>query len=511
VAEGRKKSSLTEQGVWLMAARIIGFVLSTALPLFLVRRLSQEEFGLYKQAFLVIVFAAAILPLGFQMSAYYFLPRETTRRPEIIFNILLFNLFVGGLAFLTLWLAPGLFGSLFQSETLVRLAPAIGAVIFFWIFSTFLEIVAVANQEPRFSTAFIILAQLTKTSLLVAAGAIFGTVESLVYAALVQTVVQTIFLLIYLNLRFPDFWFAFNPRTFWEQAVYALPLGFAGLLWSFQLDLHNFFVSNRFTPAEFAIYATGCFQLPLIGMLSEAVTSVMIPRMSELESADKRREMLALSAIASERLAVFYLPIYVFLMITADVFITTLFTSAYAASVPIFQINLTLLPFYIFLLDPIQRAYKDLGQMLLKLRIVLFIAMTTALWFGVQYLDLRGMIAIVVGVTLIERVLMTVAVGRRLGFQLSDVRLFTNVGKIALACLAAGIPTFAAWWLAHNAPAIINLAISAAVFGVIYLSALHFLNAIPDAEKQRLVNFVQNFLQKFRKVNDSKETVSVEV
>lgn len=511
MTEVKKKRSLTEQGAWLMLARIVGFVFSITLPLLLVRRLSQEEFGLYKQAFLVIVFAANVLPLGFQMSAFYFLPRETTRRSEIIFNILIFNLLVGGAAFLVLLLAPQLFASIFQSETLVRLTPFIGAVILLNVFSGFLEVVAVANQEPRVSTALIIFAQFTKTGLLVGAGAIFGTVEALVYAALAQTVLQTVILLVYLNSRFPGFWLAFNRQTFWQQASYALPLGFAGLLWAMQIDLHNFFVSSRYSPAEFAIYATGCFQLPLIGILSEAVTSVMIPRMSELESQNKRREMIELSASASERLAFFYLPIYVFLMITADVFITTLFTANYAASVPIFQVNLTLLPFYVVMLDPIQRAFKDLGQKLLKLRILLFIAMVAALYFGVQHLDLRGMIAIVVGVTLIERIAMTIAVGRKLAFQIEDLRLFKNVGKIAAACLIAGAPTVAVWWAAHNALAIINLAVCAIVFGAVYLIALHFLNAIPETEKQRFINLANSFIQKFRKANNTKETVSVKV
>ena len=46
------------------------------LPLILVRQMSQTEFGLYKQAFLVAGTVVTIFPLGFAMSAFYFLPRE---------------------------------------------------------------------------------------------------------------------------------------------------------------------------------------------------------------------------------------------------------------------------------------------------------------------------------------------------------------------------------------------------------------------------------------------------
>src|SRR4028118_890410 len=78
--ERRKDSSLTVRAAWIMSARTAAFVLSFALPLLLVRRLDQTSFGLYKQVFLLVGTAVNVLPLGFHMSAYYFLPRETERR-----------------------------------------------------------------------------------------------------------------------------------------------------------------------------------------------------------------------------------------------------------------------------------------------------------------------------------------------------------------------------------------------------------------------------------------------
>ena len=62
----------------------------------------------------------------------------------------------------------------------------IGFVIWIWIFSTFLETVAIANQEAKRATAFIILASLSKTLLMGGAVLIFATVESFIYAALIQ-------------------------------------------------------------------------------------------------------------------------------------------------------------------------------------------------------------------------------------------------------------------------------------------------------------------------------------
>ena len=108
------KASLKSQSAWLLFAKIIGFFFAFILPLLIVRVLSQEQVGVYRLSFLVIMNAAAILPVGFSMSAYYFLNREKEKRGAAIFNILLFNFAVGGLAFLTLFFFPQLLGSGFS-------------------------------------------------------------------------------------------------------------------------------------------------------------------------------------------------------------------------------------------------------------------------------------------------------------------------------------------------------------------------------------------------------------
>ena len=148
----KKTQSLKEQSAWLLAAKVIGFALSFVLPLLIVRALSQEDVGHYREAFQVITNAVIILPLGFSMSAYYFLAREEERRSAAVFNILIFNFVVGGLAALTLFLFPGLIGDFFKAPELTESGPLIGVLIWISIFAAFLETVAIANSEARMAT-----------------------------------------------------------------------------------------------------------------------------------------------------------------------------------------------------------------------------------------------------------------------------------------------------------------------------------------------------------------------
>lgn len=434
-----KNTSLKTQSAWLLFAKFTGFVLSFLLPPLTVRYLTQDAVGVYRQVFLVVMNAISILPLGFSMSAYYFLNRQPERRRFVVLNILLFNFVAGAAAFSTLFFFPQLLGNLFQNQEMTRLAPLIGAVVWLWIFSTFLEIVALASGETKNATFFIILAQLTKTVFMAGAVVFFSTVEAFVYAAIAQGALQTVVLIVYLNRRFPGFWTSFDLQFFREQIIYALPFGLAGLLYTLQTDIHNYFVSYRFSPAEYAVYAYGCFELPLMAMLYESISAVMIPRMSRLQAEGKKREMLVTSATAMHKLALAYFPMFAFLMIVAEEFITTLFTRNYIGSVPILRINLLLLPFSCLMLDPIGRAFPEVGKFLLKLRVFLFLALLTALYFGIQNFDLRGMIAIVVVAVLIERAASLWKTLKVLDATRADFYLLKNVGGTAAAAAAAAI------------------------------------------------------------------------
>jgi O-antigen/teichoic acid export membrane protein len=436
--------SLRSQSAWLLIAKTVGFVLSFLLPLLVVRYLDQTQVGIYRQAFQFVTTMVAILPFGFSASAYYYLSRSKEDQPYIIFNILLFNFVIGGLACLSLVVFPQILGNLFHNEELTRLAPLVGAVIWLWVFSAFLEIVAVANQEPRSAMVFIVFAQFTKTIFMVSAVLWFHTVESFIYAAIIQGAVQTTVLMTYLNARFRGFWHSFDPGIFKRQFFYVLPYGLMALLWIAQGDLHTYFVGYRYSPAEFAIYVYGCFELPFLSILYESVASVMIPRISALQMAGNKREIIEVTARAMDKLALFYFPVYVLLLITAYDLITGLFTTAYAGSVPIFLINITLIPFGILPVDSIYRAYQELGNFLLKLRLITIPLMVFALWFGINYFDLRGVVAIVVVTTLVERTITIIRAARLLEVKRSDWGLLTNVGKTAVAVVIAGVIAYGA-------------------------------------------------------------------
>ncbi len=516
--------SLSSSIAWLMVAKIFGFVFSFLLPFLTVRILTKSDVGIYQQVFIVIGTATSILPFGISMSAYYFLSREEEKRSFYIFNILLFNFIVGGIACLFLNVYPELLGNFFKDDEMTHFAPQIGVVIWLWIFSSFLEVVAIANQEARLATVFIIFSQLTKMVFMVSAVLIFGTVGAMLNAATLQVFLQTIVLFIYLNSRFSDFWRSFDYQAFIRQLKYALPFGFGGILWTLQTDAHNFFIGNRFSPEELAVYRAGCFELPLLVLFYESISSVMIPRMSELQSNGKIREMIELTARAMEKLSLFYFPAFVFFTITSYTLITTLFTKNFADSVPIFAINITLLPFYILITDPIVRSFESLGRFILKVRIFIVIALLATLWYGIGHFDLRGMIAIVVITSLFDRFISVGKVWKTVGVKLSDIYLLKNIGRIAVVAIIAGIPTYFVYGqiqtftpnlgenlcklifttpkttLVEAVGGFLTLGFTGVFFATLYLFGINYLGVISSEEKQ-FINEKLSIVTKFFRPN----------
>lgn len=482
----RRESSLTVRAAWILFAKVIAFGFTFLLPLFLVRKLSQQDFGLYKQVFLIVSTSVTMLPLGFGMSAYYFLPRDRERQPQIVLNILCFYCAVAAAAAILIFTRPDILEVVFNGSELVGHAGPIAVIILLWVVSSFLDIVAVAHQEARLASLFIVTSQASKAILLLAAGIWFGSVQSLVYAAVIQGALQTVILILYLRSRFGAFWRSFDLRTLRMQLSYALPLGFAGLLFSMQMDLHQYFVSNRFGPSVYAIYAVGCFQLPLIGMLSESVCSVMIPRVSILQKNNQGHEIISLTARVMRKLAFVYFPIYAFLIVAGREFIAVLFTSQYLDSWPVFAVNITMIPLGILALDPILRAYAEQRYFVLKLRIVLVSALLAILWFGTSRLGPTGTISIVVCVAIVERLATTIRMASIVGVSRRDFALLRDVGKLAFAATAAAILTgLIRASLAHAAPMTILLACGA-VFSAVYLAGVLLLGILKTGERNTI-------------------------
>ncbi len=366
---------LSVQAFWLAASKLVAALLSIGLPVLLVRLMSQTEYGVYKEAFLFAGTATNMATFGMGMSAYYFMPRFPERGGQIALNILVYNFIAGWVPLIVLAAYPGILERLFRTTDLQPLAIPLGILVFFTLTSVLIQHIPTAMQDVRWSTIFIVGTQLTKVIVLAATALTFRSVESLIIAFTLHQFVSLLFLFWYLHGKFPRFWTHFDWAFFKEQLAYALPYGALGLLWVVQRDLDNYFVSAMLGPRDYAIYAVGWLDVPLISLLLESAGPVMIVRVSKLQQENRKADIRSVTAAATSHMAAIQYPLFMLLLVAGHDLIVLLYTRAYERSADIFLISILLLPLDVLLFDPIARAYKNLRNFALGLRIAVFITL----------------------------------------------------------------------------------------------------------------------------------------
>ena len=438
--DARPSPSLAVGASWLLASKICAFAITSALPFILVRRLSQTEFGYYKQLFLILQTTLNLLPFGMNMSLFFFIPRAKTQaeKGNIVLCVVIFYLFTTGIAGACFIFNPGLIEQLFHSAPLTLVGRQIGFTIIPYIVCSLLDVILVANGDARLAAISNVIITLGRTLLILGAALIWGTVGSILWGVMIVSVLQCLWMMTYMKTHFGDFWTSFRWRSLRTQLIYALPLGLAGFIWAIQVDVDNYFVSHYFNAAMFAIYAAGCFDVPLVGMLGDSVGSVLIPRISALQAAGSTEEIVRVIVSAMRGLAFVYSPTFFFVFVAATQVIVALFREEYLASVPIFRINLMWVLLAVVAVDPVLRAFKSEHVWMMRMNIVLLVLLVAALFFGTPRYGLVGAVSCVMAVQYLARGLFVWRICRLLKLRWKDLAPLKDVLKTLLAATIAG-------------------------------------------------------------------------
>ena len=492
----KQPPGIAVQAFWLTASKFIAVLLNIGLPILLVRLLTRTEYGVYKEAFLFVGTAANVATFGVGMSAFYFMPRHPERGGQIALNILVYNFVAGWIPLIVLAFYPQLLKSLFRTSALAPLAMLLGILVLLTLTSSLVQQVPTALQDVRYSTIFIVGTQFTRALLVAGAAILFRSIESLIVATILSQLLAAALLFWYLHDRFPRFWTHFDWRFFKEQLAYALPYGAFGLLWVIQKDLDNYFVSASLGPGDYAIYAVGWLDVPLISLVLESVVSVMIVRVSTLQQENRKADIRYITAAATNRLSAIQFPLFMLLLVAGHDLIVLFYTKAYEKSANIFLISILLLPLSVFLLDPIVRAYKGLRNFLLVVRITIFVGLFCVLFPVIRHFGMMGAAIAAVAAQALERIVIAWRAAKAVDATIKDVGLYRDLFKVTGVTIAAGLIAYMVRNLINPAHLIPRIAAVTLCIAAIYLTAT-FAFRLPGWEmlsKERIAALVRTTL-----------------
>ncbi len=492
-----QEQSLLRKAGPLVIARFASALVTISIPLVLARAMNLGEYGTYKQLFLISQTLYYVLPFGVAQSLYFFIPRAEAKRPYFA-QTLIYLLFAGAAAGAILYgFGPQIASGLNNPGLLDhRLALALYCGCAVGAFP--LELSMTSQGKTRQSAITYLVSDGLRAAAMTFPILLGYGLEGMMAAMIAFAV-----------LRLGAAWVLmvgrgegaiWNTRLFLSQLAYAAPFGAAILFSIPQQYAHQFMVASTVTPELFAIYAAGCFQLPLVDLLYTPTSEVLMVRLGELERAGKMDEAVAAFRDAAGKLAFCFLPMAAFLFTAAPEFIAAIFGPRFAGAAPIFRVCLVGIPLAILPLDGVLRARNQTRHIFFS-----YLAKATVtvplVYVAVKSLGMMGGIATYAITEIFGKVILLRKVPSALSspsrkLTLAEVIPWGSLGKAALAAAAAASAVSALRWVSGPAWSqlpqsflirLLPLAGAGALFLIGYLAVLWITGVRPTTVLGRAV------------------------
>ena len=423
----------------MMASKAISHGCFLLIAVVLARSLTVRDFGSFNQVWLVNKSLLYLFALGLPVSVYYFLPRlPDAKRKSFILQTMV-SLTILALPFsISLYLLADRLAVYFHNPALASYLRLFAVFPLLTLPTISTDAILIGLGRTKQAAVFDVASRTAMLTAVAAAG-ILGHRLDLVFKALLGYGIAQLLLGIWMVWRpVRNMALHFSPADLKAQVAYAAPYGLATLVGALNSQVDKVLIALAFSPVVFGLYAAVAFELPLAGVTSEPVVSVIMGELSRKFTAGDTDGFLRLWHRSMLKLALPVFAMAAFLMVIAEPVVVGLFSSAYAPSVGLFRIYLVYLLLRVTVLEQVLAALGDTG--------FVFKAQVTALLVNgaLGYLLIRGIgwfgaaIAAVLTGYLFAAMVMT-RIGHRLNVDLRRLVPWRGLGGVALvAVLAAG-------------------------------------------------------------------------
>ncbi len=449
-------------------ANLIKYAVGFAMPMVLVRVLSQGDYGTYQQLVLVSNAAIGLMTLGLPTSVYYFYHHvPSSRLPTLVVQTSLMLAFAGILASAAVILFTSPIAAGLSNPDMAKLLSIYALSIGFMIASEHSSSFLIAQDRYALSVALEVgetfLRALVLLAPLLLGFGLTGLVVGIVLYAALRFMVRIGYLFVNSGMKFSGW---SKSLFLGDQLGYSVPIALTSLLLLVSNTFNKAILASTFTPKDYAIYAVGDMPIPIATIFQNSVANVLRATLPALVRDGNLEEVVRILRESSRKLSIIVLPSFVFLFGHAYLFVTTLFTASYEESVPVFRIFMLTVPLDMLLLSPLPQIFG-------RTRIYLYVNLAqSAALIVLSYLLIKGIgfygAAIAVVVCHFLGVILYILVALRL----------TQSTLTRLLPLPAMARVTAAALLGHLAAQLVNdltsfglmnLALAAGVFTLVFL------------------------------------------
>jgi O-antigen/teichoic acid export membrane protein len=463
----------------LMSGRALAFAVTFFVPAVLARVFTQTEFGTYKQFVLITYTLYSLGQFGLAECLFYFLPANPNRGGRYAFNSLVMLGLMGVLFSTVLIVNAPRVAHWLNNDPLTTYIPLSGIYLIFMLMGTVLEITMITRKNFRLATGTYVVSDILRAAFLIFPALITRNLEWTLIGAVTFCALRVLAIFGYFRYEFGGD-LRGDTTILREQLGYALPFFCSVVVQIIQQNYHQYAVSWHFDAATFAIYSVGCLQIPLVDFMATPASNVMMVQMGEALRDGTQSRVLAIWHDTTRKLAFVFFPFVGVLVVNAYPLITLLYTSSYAASVPIFMVWSLSIMFAAFQTDGVLRTFAENRWLFVinitKLAMVLFFMN----WFLTRF-SLMGAVLVTLSGMVLSKTMALVRIRTLLRAGIGELLPWKSLGSVLMISMVSAVPS-----IILNAklavPSLVLLPISGMAYLGIYSILVLALRLLTDEE-----------------------------
>lgn len=485
--------SLTRTAGMLSGVESLRFLLKSIIGIVLARMLSLEDYGSYRQLFLIYTTFSTILLVGIPQSMLYFLPKlefigDTKRYISRIVDFISVLGLVFGLGIL---IFSGLISARFANPSLRTLLLLFAVYPVFMFVNQIYSFIMLGLKRTEAVMKFSLLGVVCDVFFILATAFVTRDLTMIVLAVIASAFIQWVY--VRLQLRDYNTTYKWDKEFYASQLRYSLPLGLSSIIGILAIQLDKIVISGVFTPAQFAIFSIGAMELPFIGILNNSVNSVILPHLS---ATGDKSESIRLYRGSIRKNALLIFPIAVLSFILASDVLTLLYGIDYEAAAPFFRVYLCTILVRI-------ASYGIIFQALGKTKYILYNAVFTLvgnlilnLILVKTSLGMMGPAVATVIITYASAGLYLFWIQRELKMDLNRMFPWMQLARTMIAALSAGLLVAVVLPWVHSF--ILRIMIGSVLYLGAYLVVGQFADAIIPYDIANLKSFGNEMLNKWK-------------
>jgi O-antigen/teichoic acid export membrane protein len=431
----------------------------------LTRVFSKADYATYGQTMLAYTFAVPFVTLGLDRALYFFLPGEKDKpRTWLVENLLLLALAGGALSLFLLLGGNHLLARRLHNPDLASVVILLAPYPLFMLPASAMSACLMARNRTEQVAGFNVCSRVMMLIFVLLpvlfwqtpSAAIGGTVAGAMLMSSVAIVLM----------------FRACPTGAWRptwagmkaQLWFAVPLGLATLAGTVSQTLDQALIAARCSREVFATYRVGLQEVPLVEMVTGAITAVVMVDYARYYRDNHIAGIVRLIHSAMMKSAMILLPAMVFLLCIAPDLMAFLFGAQYRESSLPFRVYLLLLPVRTITFGAVLQATGKSHHILVSA--VLMLAVNAVLgWFAIGWIGPIGAVLASVAATYLACVpYMIGAIRATLGVSFRELFPWLALARLLATTIVPGIATLAVAVFLPGPP-IVRLAAATVVYG----------------------------------------------